>query len=92
MNDDFFEKDDLITTKIIRFGSLVGILQNKDVSVVAFFNTILQDVELRECFCTYMDMDFLQVTRMMGRRYDILGKSKKIMKLNHEQPAPKQNP
>lgn len=84
MNDDFFEKDELITQKIIKFGSLVGILNNKDISVVAFFNILLQDMEMRLCFCEYMDMDFLNVARVMGRRYDILGKSKKIMRINDE--------
>lgn len=85
MDDDFFEKDELITAKIIKFGSLVGMINNKDLSVVAFFNAILQDVKLRDCFCQYMDTDFLHVVKMMGRRYEILGKSKKIMKINTDQ-------
>lgn len=84
MDDEFFEKPELITEKIIAFGSLVSILNNKDISVVAFFNFLLQDVDLRECFCSYMEMDFLQVCKEMGKRYDILGKSKKILKINYD--------
>lgn len=82
--DDFFDDEVVITQKILNFGSLVCILYGKELSVVAFFNAILQDADLRECLCSYLDTDFLQVTREMGRRYDILGTSKKILKINEE--------
>lgn len=82
--DDFFDDELVITQKILNFGSLIGILHGKELSVVAFFNIILQDADLRACFCAYLDSDFLHVAKEMGKRYDILGTSKKILKINEE--------
>lgn len=81
MEHDFFEYDEGITHKLICFGSLMGIVQNKDISVVAYVNILLGDAILRENFCLYMDMTFSEVVREFGKRYGILEKSKKLSKL-----------
>lgn len=78
--DDFFQNEETVTEKILKFGSLTSILHNKDITVVSFFNILLIDPELREQFCMYMQMTVREYVTEFAKRYAILSTSKKIGK------------
>lgn len=78
---DSSEDEKLIDEKIIKYGSLMSLFFNKEFSVVSFVILLVHDKKIRDNFCEYMDMSFIEVLVELGKRYEILGKSKKIEKL-----------
>lgn len=78
---DSSEDERLIDEKIIKYGSLMSLYFNKEFSVVSFVILLVNDESVKKNFCRYMDMTFNEVLIELGKRYDILGKSKKIEKI-----------
>jgi len=78
---DSSEDERLIDEKIIKYGSLMSLYFNKEFSVVSFVILLVNDERVKKNFCRYMDMTFNEVLIELGKRYDILGKSKKIEKI-----------
>lgn len=77
---DHGEDEKLIDEKIIKYGSLMSLFFNKEFSVVSFVILLINDERIRNNFCRYMDMSYNEILIELGKRYDILGKSKKIEK------------
>ncbi len=82
--DEFLQVETVVTEKILKFGSLVGILHNKDITVVTLFNILLGDPALREQFCMYMRMNIPEYVTELAKRYSILSTSKKIGKIVYD--------
>ena len=78
---DSSEDERLIDEKIIKYGSLMSLYFNKEFSVVSFVILLVNDERVKKNFCRYMDMTFNEVLIELGKRYDILGRSKKIEKI-----------
>lgn len=74
------EDEKIIDEKIIKYGSLLSLFYNRELSIVGFVIVLVKNKKIQKNFCDYMDMSFKEVLIELGRRYNILGKSKKIEK------------
>ncbi len=79
LEDMIYAKEmDLLVNK---FGSLCGILMNKNISCVTFFTQLLKDEEFRTVMAEMGNCTWFDVVRYMSYRYPLLHKSKKIKKI-----------
>ena len=71
------ELDVLINT----FGSLTGILLNKNISCVTFFMQLMKDEDLKEVMMDLGGCSWYDVVHYMTLRYPLLHKSKKVKRV-----------
>lgn len=61
-----------------KFGSLMSMMTNKQLSCITFFMTIIKHPELKNAILEISDAEWIDFVKFMAYKYPILNKSKKI--------------
>ena len=70
--------EDEFELQILKFGSFLGMLNDKHMSCVTVFITIFHDEFMRELLKHQLDCEWYDIVHYMTFRYPILHKSKKV--------------
>lgn len=74
--DNICEKE--LEDFVIKFGSLLSMVNGKTVSIVFMFNCLLNSSAWKDLFCKSADIEWHDAVNFLVKRYPILSKSKKI--------------